>query len=163
MKNLKISQRMAAGFAAVILLAVALGTFAYTRVGAIDTNATNMAEHRLPTIYLLGEVQNHAQSNVGLVLRHISATDPREMAAITAEVRDRATKNTSLLQQFEKLITTDKGRALFEEIGKARAPMAEARDEAIALSGSGKKSEAAALFESRMLAANAKYMEAVAN
>lgn len=162
-KNLSIGKRIAAGFAGVILIALTLGLFAYSRIGVIDVNATNIAGHRLPTIYLVSQIQNNAQANVGLVLRHIMSRDAGEMAGIEGDLRNRSASNSTLLPQYEKLIMTDKGRALFQQLANARGPLNEVRDQAVALSRSSKKVEAAALFQNRMVPLNDKYMEAIAN
>ena len=163
MTNLSIGQRISAGFAAVIAIAAALGIFAYTRIGVIDAGATNLAAHRLPSIYLAGQVQNNAQANVGLVLRHVMSKDAQEMGRIEAELASRSANNSTLLPQYENLISSEKGRALFDELKAARTPLNEARDQAVALSRSSKKSEAAAVFEQRMIQHNATYMDAIAN
>ena len=163
MKNLRIGQRIGAGFSAVIAVAMVLGFFAYSRIGVIDENSTNIAAHRLPTIYLVGQVQDNAQANVGLVLRHIMARDAGEMARIEAELRDRSASNSTLLPQYEKLINAERGRALFDEMKSARGPLNEARDQAIELSRAGKKAEAAQCFEQRMVPLNARYMEAISS
>jgi len=163
MKNWKIGMRMSAGFGAVVLIAMALGVFAYTRIAVIETNAAQVLVHQLPTIYLLGQVQSNAQANVGLALQHIVAKDKQEMARVEAELRDRSASNSTLLPQYEKLITTEKGRGLFEELKSARVPLNDARDQAIALSRASKKSEAAAVFQSRMVPLNAKYMQTITN
>ena len=163
MKNWKIGQRIGGGFVAVIVIAAALGLFAYTRIGVIDANSTSITVHRLPTIYLIGQVQNNAQANVGLVLRHVMAKDAEEMTRMEAELRDRSVNNSTLLPQYEKLVTTEKGREFLEELKNARGPLNEARDKVVALSRDGKKSEAEAVFRERMIPLNEKYMEAVAN
>ena len=163
MKNWKIGTRISAGFGAVIAIAVTLGMFAYTRVGVIDADSTSITVHRLPTIYLAGEIQNRAQANVGLVLLHIAAKDPRDMAAIEAQLGEMMARNSTDLSQYEKLITGDKGRAHYEAVKNARGAAGTARQEALALSRSSKKAEAAALVKERLLPANAKYMEAVGN
>src|SRR5579884_402668 len=163
MKNLKIGQRIAAGFAAVILIALTLGLFAYTRIGVISSNATNIARNRLPTVYLLGQVQRNAEANAGLVLRHIVAKDEQEMTVLDNDIREAANANSNALNEYEHLISTEKGRALFETVKSTRAAMAPARDEAIALSRASKKAEAAAVFQNRMIPLNTKFLEAVAN
>ena len=163
MKNLSVGQRIAAGFACVIAISVALGLFAYTRIGVIDANATSVAGHRLPMIYLAGQVQNNAQANVGLVLRHIMSNDALEMGRIEAELASRSANNSTLLPQYENLIASEKARALFEALTSARTPLNQARDEAVALSRASKKSEAAASFHEKMLPLNARYMEAIVN
>ena len=93
-KNLNVGQRIAAGFAGVILIAVALGIFAYSRVGLIQVNATSIVGHKLPTIYFVGQVQKHAEANAGLVLRHVVAKESEEMARIATAVQNLATSNT---------------------------------------------------------------------
>ena len=163
MKNWSIGQRIAGGFTGVIAVAIVLGVFAYTRIGVIDGNVTSIAGHRLPMVYIAGQVQNNAQSNVGLVLRHVMTNDAREMASIENEMAGRSANNSTLLPQYEKLLRTDKGRSLFDALKAARTPLNEARDEAVALSRAGKKTEAATSFHAKMLPLNAKYMEAVAN
>jgi len=162
-KNLKIGQRIAAGFGAVILIAGVLGLFAYSRIGIIDADSSDVGTHRLPMVYILGQVQDNAEANVGLALRHIGAKDAQEMTRIEAELHERSTSNSSLLPQYEKLIATERGRALFDELKNARAPLNEARDKAIALSQAGKKAEAAAVYVNQMLPLNARYMQAIAN
>jgi methyl-accepting chemotaxis protein len=163
MKNWKIGQRIAAGFAAVIVIAMSLGLFAYSRIGVIDGNAGNIAGRRLPMVYVAGQVQNNAQANVGLLLRHINSTDAQERAEIEAEFKERSANNTLLLGDYDKLIVTEKGRALFDALKTARIPLNEARDQTVALSKAGKKAEAEKNFHEKMLPLNAKYMEAIAN
>ena len=162
-RNLNIGTRIAIAFALVIAIAGALGLFAYNRIGIIDANSNAISAHRLPTIFLVSQIQSNAQANVGLVLRHIVARDPKDMAAVEGELRDRSASNSSLLPQYEKLIVTEKGRALLEELKTARAPLNDARDQSVALSRAGKKAAAVDLFQSRMLPLNAKYMEAISN
>ncbi|HUB79978.1 MAG TPA: methyl-accepting chemotaxis protein [Bryobacteraceae bacterium] len=163
MKNWTIGQRIAGGFAGVIAVAIALGVFAYTRIGVIDTNVSSIAAHRLPMVFIAGQVQNNAQSNVGLVLRHVMTDDAREMASIETEMASRSANNSTLLPQYEKLLRTEKGRALFDALKAARSPLNAARDEAVAFSRAGKKTQAALSFHEKMLPLNARYMEAVAN
>ena len=44
MKNWKIGQRITAGFAAVIVITLTLGLFAYSRLNAINTDASNVVD-----------------------------------------------------------------------------------------------------------------------
>src|ERR1017187_1490346 len=97
MKNLSVGQRIAGGFGAVIAIALGLGVFAYTRIGAIAASATNVAAHRLPMIYFAGQVQTEARANVGWVLRNSMSDGPREMATIEAEIASRSANNSTLL------------------------------------------------------------------
>ena len=52
----KIGTRIAAGFATVNLIAVALGLFAYSQLGVIDTSAKRIIEDSLPGLYFIGKI-----------------------------------------------------------------------------------------------------------
>ena len=58
MNNWKIGTRIAAGFAAVIVIAMMLGLFAYVKVGGIETNAREVANRALPMVYLVEVEKN---------------------------------------------------------------------------------------------------------
>jgi methyl-accepting chemotaxis protein len=163
MKKLRVGQRIAAGFTAVIAIASALGVFAYARIGAMNGDAREVVERRLPMVYIAGQVQDNAESNVGLVARHIMSADAHDTAPFETEMLRRSAINSTLLPQYEKLITTEKGRALMDALSVARTPLNAARDEAVALSRAGKKAEATAVFREKMVPLNARYMEAVSN
>ena len=163
MTNLKIGQRIAVGFAAVIAIAATLGLFAYSRVSAIDSSSSNVTGHRLPTVYFLGQVQNNAQANVGIVLRHIISKDPAEMNRAETEIGNGSASNATLLPEYEKLITTERGRQLCEDMKAARTRFNDVRDQVVALSRSGKKNEAATLVNEKLLPLNTAYMAAIAN
>jgi methyl-accepting chemotaxis protein len=162
MKNWKIGKRISAGFGAVIAIAVTLGLFAYSRIGAIDVDSTSITANRLPTLYLVGQVQGNAQANLGLTYRHILSKDPHEMASIEAQQRENSARNAAMLEQYEKMNTTPKGRALSQELNNVRGEFNAARDEALALSRSGKKAEAEALAK-RLVPAGDKILEAIGN
>jgi len=146
MKNWKIGQRIAAGFAAVILIAMTLGLFAYSRLGAIDKNATEITANSLPTVYAIGQIVNNVAVEYNLVMRHTLASDKADKDRLTAEVQDIRSRNAKMRAGYEKLITTEKGRELFETTGNARAALAAAMDETLKLSSALKNTEALAML-----------------
>jgi methyl-accepting chemotaxis protein len=163
MKNWKIGKRISAGFGAVIVIAMALGMFAFSRIGAIEVDSSSITVRCLPAIYLVGQAQNNAQVNLGLVYRHIVSKDAHEMAGIEAQENDISSRTRALLEQYEKLNTTEKGHALSQELQNVRGEFNAARDEVLSLSRSSKKAEAEAVAGKRLAPAAAKYMEAVGN
>ena len=162
MKNLRIGTRIACGFAAVIAIGTALGLFAYNRIGHIDESASEVTLRRLPIIYLVGEIRSNAQANADIIQRHIRATDRQDMARIESEISEHSASNAVLLPQYEKLINTEKGRALLEKTRVARNALTASRDDVLALSKAGKKSEALARFEREMAPADRQYLEDIA-
>ena len=163
MRHWKIGQRIAAGFGAVVAIAATLGILAYTRIGVIDSKATDIANRMLPTIYVVNGISENAHVNLTLMLRHIAAKEARETAKVEAEVHEHSVSNATLLPQYERLTNTDKGRELLRKIKDARGPFIASRDQLFALSRSSRKREAAAVFENQVLPLSAKYMQAIAN
>jgi len=88
MKNWKIGTRIGAGFAAVILVAAALGLFAYFQLGGIEKSSAAIAANALPGVHLIGQVQNGIQKEFGLVLMALSSTDPTAIARFEAGIED---------------------------------------------------------------------------
>ena len=61
MTNWTIGKRITAGFAGVILIAVALGGFAYSRLINIKDHSDRIAKLSLPTVELIGQARRNAR------------------------------------------------------------------------------------------------------
>jgi hypothetical protein len=134
MNNWKIGTRIGAGFGAVILIAVALGVFAYTRVGVIHESSTDISENSLPSVYVIGEMQANTQAFYGLLLRHVVTNDKGEMARIGMQIETSRAHTGELIARYEKLISNDKDKELFQAIKDARTDFKKEADEVIKLS-----------------------------
>ncbi len=121
MKNWNIGTRIAAGFAAVIAIALALGVFAYTKVGGIERDAEEVTGRSLPKVYLVGQLQKNIAVAYSLGLRHASTTDKRNKDEVDAELQALRTSGAALISEYEKLIVTDQGRALRDAFTAARS------------------------------------------
>jgi methyl-accepting chemotaxis protein len=159
MKNWKIGQRIAAGFAAVILISMTLGLFAYSRLNVIDRDASRITQKSLPTVYSIGQILINVASEYNLVLQHVLANDKGEKERIAADIRDIRSRNAKERAGYEKLIDTEKGRELFDTTAAARTALAGAMDEALKLSDALRRDEALSLIERQMKPAYQKYTE----
>jgi methyl-accepting chemotaxis protein len=160
MNDWKIGTRIAAGFAAVILIALSLGWFAYNRMGAIDRNANGITRKALPTVYAIGQIVDNVATEYNLATQHVLASDKTEKERIAAAIEDIRSRNAKVRAGYQKLIDTDRGRELFETTGAARAAFAQSLDEALKVSSELKNSEALALLERRVGPLFQKYAEA---
>ena len=86
MKNWKIGIRIAAGFSAVILIAVTLGLFAYLKVGDISKNATAAITKDVPKLYLVGVVKENVEAIYSLGLRHAVTANKQEKGELDVEI-----------------------------------------------------------------------------
>ena len=109
MKNWNIGTRISAGFTVVILIAAALGLFAWTKVGVIDKNSTQAVTEDVPKLYLVGQVQKNMQATYNLALRYAATSNIRERAELETQMQAVHMTNSAVLAQYEKLIRTDKG------------------------------------------------------
>ncbi len=160
MKNWKIGQRIAAGFAAVILIALTLGLYAYGRLGAIDKNANEVSLNALPTVYMIGQIVNNVATEYNLVVQHVVSSDKAEKERFGAEIAEIRTRNAKVRAAYEKLIDTDKGRELFESTGAARAAFVASMEEALKVSGAFKNAEALEMLNRETRPLYQKYAEA---
>jgi len=110
MNNWKIGTRIAAGFAVVILIAAALGMFAYTRVGAIERSSNQITMNSLPGMYLVGEIRDAVLRMQILVERHTNSTDKGEMAQLEAESQAISARATGIIAEYQKLLVNDRAR-----------------------------------------------------
>ncbi|SPE29290.1 Methyl-accepting chemotaxis sensory transducer [Candidatus Sulfopaludibacter sp. SbA3] len=166
MKNWNVGTRIASGFAAVIAIAMALGLFAYSKAGGIEKNSNEMAASSLPGVYLISQVENGILKEFALILQHVGSTDKREMDRLDADMNDLRTRNRSHRDDYQKVMSTDRERALFDALMAARNDYAAACDEAMKLSQAGNaqtKKEAADLVTNKVRPFEGKYLEAAAN
>jgi len=160
MKNWKIGQRIAAGFAAVILIALALGLFAYSRLSVIDKNANQITLNALPTVYAIGQIVTNVATEYNLVFQHVLTSDKAEKERLIAEIQDIRSRNAKQRADYEKLINSEKGKELFASTGAARTALAAAMDEALKRSDAQHRDEALSVVEREMKPAYRKYTEA---
>jgi len=116
MNNWKIGTRIAAGFALAILITAILGIFAYTKVGDISKNATQATTRDVPKLYLVGQVEKAVAAIFALGLEHAATSNKQQKADIEAEIQALRTTNSGILGDYEKLVNTDRGRALSETL-----------------------------------------------
>ena len=136
MKNWKIGTRISAGFAAVILIAATLGIFALIKLGTIDTHASQATTEDVPKLYLAGQVEKNVQATYGLGLQYITAAK-QDKAGIEAEIQSMRSTNAGFVTEYEKLVHTEKGRALTEVFKTNRGMFWEAMDETLKTSQAG--------------------------
>jgi methyl-accepting chemotaxis protein len=121
MKDWKIGTRIMLGFAAVILLCIALGIFAFSRTRIIERNASDIANNNIPSVIALGHVQTELYHVVELLLQHAASSDQHEMDSLEAQMRSLHDSNAKAWQTYEALPTTPEEASLYQPIKADRA------------------------------------------
>ena len=162
MNNWKIGTRISAGFTAVILIAGILGMFAYFKLGSIETSAHDVVDNAMPSIYLVGQVQNGAISQYAKLAEHVASTDKEDMARIEKEIMAVRARNTEILSQYEKLISSARERSLYDTFKSSRASFVTVFEDVLKLSRIGttaSNAEATKLMNRSMRPAYKKYLD----
>jgi methyl-accepting chemotaxis protein len=141
MKNWKIGIRMAAGFSAVLAIAVALGVVAYTRVVQIDRQATLITTDALPGVYMIGQAQGTLHRSLAMMLQAAISPDKAEVARLEGQISSLRARVSTLLAEYSKSVG-EKEKPLFEALTAARTQYWSRFDEVFALIKGGRDKEA---------------------
>jgi methyl-accepting chemotaxis protein len=134
MKNWTVGVRIAFGFAGVIIVAAALGGFAYTRLAMIRHRADLIASQTAPTVELCGQLGMQAKDNIRTIYQHIGSSDAQDMARLEDKIKAGAEANTKAYSEIERINTDARCRELLEQIKSARAAYTTIRGNVLAAS-----------------------------
>ena len=162
MNNWKISTRIAAGFAAVSAVGIALGVVGVIEVGRISASSDQVTGPAMEGLYLIGQVQSVVQRNFACLMSHSLSRDPRERARLEEEMRAGRQRNAADLTAYEKTVITERDRDLLAGLASARSAYTGLFDEILQLSKSGRQSEAFSQIQNRLKPRHDTYEEAAA-
>jgi methyl-accepting chemotaxis protein len=141
MNSWTISRRIISGFAALLLISVALGAIALWRLQGINQSVLELADNTLPSVLILDECAALSRDNIFTVMRYAEA----ESAEQRKELEDRIAANRGrvdeLFKKYEPLISDNEDRRLFEEAKRVRTVFASTRTRYLELVRQGKVEE----------------------
>ena len=113
--NWTISRRVIAGFAAMLLLIIALGVFALWRLMGIAQTFADLADNSLPSMLLLSEASEISRDNLISLLQIDEAGQLSETPNSSRKSPPTRHAVDELLKNYEPLISDDEERRLIEE------------------------------------------------
>jgi methyl-accepting chemotaxis protein len=150
MKNWTIGKRIVLGFAALLMIAAALGLFAFTRLIAIKAQSDRITADCLPGVYYISQIETINQANYALTHRWLMLGDSPDRTAVEAEMKANSDKLTGLMKNYESSITTDEDRRLYAALGAARGPYMTARRSVLAASEATDRAQLATLIKEQL-------------
>ncbi|MCC6558166.1 MAG: MCP four helix bundle domain-containing protein [Polyangiaceae bacterium] len=122
-----IRNKMLAGFLVKASLAITLAVVAVYQTGIVRDATMEIAAKLVPSTDLIGQLSTAQSEHRKYQLMHIDAPTEAERARFEAELTDLERSIDMWMQQYEKLVSTQEERLLFDAYVKAyRALMAEA-------------------------------------
>ncbi len=144
--RIKIGPRLGAGFAIVLLLLGAVGGIGLLQASRIFDGTQEIATDWLPSVETLGNMRNQAQDVRRTSLRMLIASDASEKASLHDRHAQMISQFGTMLDGYQKLVSSPEERRLFESIGTAWSHYVDddKKVEALANSADGGSAEARA-------------------
>ena len=150
MKNLTIGKRLTFGFAGVILITLCLSVYAFTRLEAIQSQASSLTKDSLPGAILMGQIAALSEREIALVLQHIKANDAQEVQKLDQELRENHEKLSALFKAYATTIFGAEESERFQRLNTSYSAYLTPLEEVLKLSRERKDKEAYDLYNQQL-------------
>jgi methyl-accepting chemotaxis protein WspA len=161
MKNWTIGKRLTLGFAGVILITLCVSIYAFTRLGAIQTQASTLAKDSLPGAVLMSQIAALGEREVALVLQHIKANDAQEVQKLDEESRENHEKLSSLFKAFQATVFGAEESERFQRLNTTYSAYVTSLEEVLKLSRAQQDQEAYTLYDRQLQPKFSKFWESI--
>ncbi len=119
--SLGLAARLYAVVAVVLMALAGVAAFAWVKLGAVAEAAKDTAEVRVPQLGRIAAIELNI-TRVSLQVRHaMLSRSPEELAATLADITEKRRQIEQLIAEYDRSITTEKGRELFRRLEPAIA------------------------------------------
>ena len=163
MSNLTIGQKIIGGFAAIILITIALGIFAYQRLSTVNDYSKKITQDCLPGVYQISKAEGLVRENMLTLDRRILLQMPQKSPKWTITWTNCVTRWMQTCHtDYEKTIFEPEDRDLFNSLQKARGEYKNIKDNVVApLVHESGREDALNALNKQLVPAYKKYEEAV--
>jgi len=156
--NLKIGTRLGIAFTLLITAALAIALFARVSLGNVKAELDLLVDDRAAKVAQLNDVIDNV-NEIAISVRNIAmTTDGAVNTAESKEIAELRQKNNKIIEDLERSITSDKGKALLKASAEARVAYIPAVDKVVALGTANKNEEAIAFLFKELRPAQHTYM-----
>jgi methyl-accepting chemotaxis protein len=141
-RNLKIGTKLMVVVLTVIGLSTVLGIFAVGQLSKVNDVSADISGNWMPSVQMLGKIQASVNYFRRADLAHILAADRDTMARYERMSEQSAAQLAEAQAKYEKVITTEEERRLYDKFRAAWSSYVEAHRQIIAASQANKKAEA---------------------
>ncbi len=146
LSNLRVGLRLSLGFAALLLLVLAMGLYAISRVGHVQSNVTALAKHSLPSTQLLGDMDDALNQMRRDELQLLLAGDAQSVSEETADIGRQWTTMAEQMRTYEGMPASPERKRQFGELKSTIEAYRQMQSRLLALVHEGKQDEALALM-----------------
>jgi len=161
MNTWTISRRIISGFAAMLLLVLALGAFAIWRGESLRRAISSLADNSLPSVLTLRECAGATRDNLLTSLLYADAEPGAPRTSLEERIASNRDRIDELFRKYEPLISDSEDRRLFEEAKRTRAAFASIRNRYLELVRQGQDEEHQKLLSESLLPAYEESVKAI--
>ena len=136
-ENIKISTRMSLGFGIVLVLMLAIAGSGFVGLRQMGAAVTDISADRLPKIMTAAEWEISVLESASHMRSALILDGQDNLGKELAKLADEKKLRKDYMEQLEKVLNTDVGRAAFKTIVDARAAYLPAEDKFIKLAAAG--------------------------
>ncbi|AWN34619.1 methyl-accepting chemotaxis protein [Methylobacterium radiodurans] len=151
-RSLSIRSKLTAAFSLLVLFVVALSFAGYRSAAGMNDLLLDVQTNWMPSVRTASQVDALTGRYTTSLLRHVLTSEPTMLASIDKDLVERAAKLAAARKAYEPLISSPEERALYESFSKSWDAFMAAVEPVLALSRTGRKAEALAVYESRGVA-----------
>ncbi|HET9374614.1 MAG TPA: methyl-accepting chemotaxis protein [Chthoniobacterales bacterium] len=150
MKNWTIGKRLTLGFAGVILITLCVSVYAFSRLGAIQSQAATLAKDSLPGAVLMAQITAFSEREVALILQHIKANDAQEVQKLDEALQENHEKLSALFKAFEATVFGTEETERFQRLNTTYSAYVTNLEEVLKLSRAQKDQEAYNFYDQQL-------------
>ena len=159
--KITIGKRIICGFVLLAGITMGLGAYALVQLASIKSNADFIVSDCIPGTVASGELAALLQESRGLLLSHMLERDAKGKADVQQRLAKRNEEMDEICTEYEKTITRDEDRKLFEAMLASRTDWTRASETVLSLSTAGKMDEVTQFYEASAYPAYAALKKAI--
>lgn len=160
-KNMKIGAKLGFGFGIVLVFLAGIALLGLTRLGNMNDSVTEIVDDMFPKIVLANDIAELVNNNRILIGNILLNTNDAENKRIKDEIAANRKQLVDKYAKLEKMVQSEKGKALFKAVMDARDVYNPISIKVIELGAANKAEEGYALMEGEMAVLQKKYFAAI--
>ena len=160
LNNLKLGVRLGIGFAITLVLLIVIAATSYSRLGTLNENIELMVNDRFPKTVQANDVID-AINGIARQLRNAYIYSGAEQQKSIDAIAPQRKVISDNLENLDKTIKSEKGRAILKDIGIARAAYVVSQDKFLELLKADKKADIVALMQGELRKTQTDYLASV--
>jgi methyl-accepting chemotaxis protein len=144
--KMTIGRRITVGFTVSVLVTGILGAYTFSRLYSIREHVESASTDSIPGVKYIMEVRSAERAAGIALLEHVLAENDAEIAKADVNVKAMSTQLATASEAYEKTISAQEDRELFDKVKSATQDWEKAQDRILPLSRANKNAEATAMF-----------------